>query len=528
MASQTAEVKEAPKTSKKEEPKKENYETDSRITLLFFAAAIFHLFDVASRLRTVEISLFNINYIGYLVFGLLASLICDRFSFKTLSKNILLFTGMYLAPLLFQFISFNSGLSIQFSSALVSLGLIFSLPLYFSLIRGNHRTQVIGTVYLFILLILFIGANWIYARDIIQVYAPDISIDAPGVPLAMTLSYVRKDIIFDGIIGLYDLLKESTISFFTGTINYAIEPFQGKVERGSKEKLGVYLSDFRTFSSSYREGDEAVFNINLYAKSLDFPVDLSLKCILDPEAVLSSNNFLGKIYPKQSYKGVLELEEIIECSFDKISAGEHDILFSAKVSDFTTSAYLKGYFINEETLRTLKSRGIEPLDSFKLSDKSPTAVYTKGPLEVGMELSSKPFISLKENTDFILRISLRNLWSGKLNSISEIYLIVPSDIDVTEFSKTKNQERKSCTSLPTEFQPSCTSSESVYEFSGREIGDINSGEYGTLSFRAKMNIKNSQQFLKNQQFTEKYFKVIAKYDYEVSEKTSFFAEPSPA
>ena len=204
----------------------------------------------------------------------------------------------------------------------------------------------------------------------------------------------------------------------------------------------------------------------------------------------------------------------------------------ARVKDFTTSAYLKGYFMNEETMRGLRTKGIEPLDSLRIQDKNPIAVYTKGPVEVGMELSSKPIVSISdETTSFSLGLSLRNLWNGKIKEVSAIYLIVPKEIKIEGFTGFENIQSGSCDVLLEEQKNGCNSeAENVYYLSSQDLKEIVFDEStNAVVFRARMTIPNSEltSFMGRQQFVQKYFKVITKYNFDVETKTSFFVKSAP-
>lgn len=532
--------KEREKTKKEKERKEKN---ESLITLLFFFSIGFHLWDVVTRLNYAEIPPFHFNYAGYLVFAIIASIAYDEINLKSILRNLGLFTTMYFAPVLLQFISFNIGLPLQMASSLILLGLVFSIPFYFSILRGNHKTQLIGTIYLTILFLLMLGANFNYVEQMSAQFAPELGLDTPGIPMGMTLQYVFKDIIWDGLWGWIELGYNSVASLISGQIQSAIDPFQGKVESGAKEKIGVYLEQVKLMGA-VREGDEIIVTGKLYAKSIDMPVDVEIDCIMDPNSVLpGSRKRASEIYPKLQYKQINDVEETIECSWickkeekdeekcKKVDVGAHDVLMRARVSDFTTSAYLKGYFMNEETMRELRIKGIEPLESMKVQDKNPIAVYTKGPVEVGMELSSKPIISISssEQTSFFLELSLRNLWGGKITEVSDIYLIVPKEIEIEGFTGIEDKiPMQTCDALPDEQKTGCNSqAESVYHLTQKELEGISFDETtNAVVYRAKMNIPNSeiQSFMGRQQFVQKYFKIITKYNFEVEKKTSFFVK----
>lgn len=545
-------AKEDRESSRKEREKKQKEEkrkekNESLITLLFFAGLIFHLWDVLTRLNFSVISLSSFNYIGYIVFAIVASIAYDEINLKSILRNLGVFTAMYLAPVLFQFIFFNIGLPLQMASSFVVLGLIFSIPLYFSLLRGNHKTQLIGTIYLTVLLLLMIGANIQYVEQITTEFSSELGIDAPGIPMGMTLKYIFKDIIFDGIYGWINLGIDSVVSLVTGQIQGAVAPFEGRVESGAKEKLGVYLDEVRTIGSR-REGDEITATGKLYAKSIDTPVDVLINCIIDDESIIPGNQLeANNIYPKKVYKKIKDVEETVECSWSckkadeeknnciKISAGAHDLLMRARVADFTTSAYLKGYFMNEETMRELRMKGVQPLESLKVSEREPIGVYTNGPVKVGMELSSKPLVSISpsEETKFSLLLSLEASWGGKITQISRLYIIVPKEIRLESFTGTDIEIfPATCDIITSEEQRTgCNSEqENVYEIPQEILQETQFDENKkAAAYRAKMSIPNSEinSFMGRQQLTQKYFKLITQYNFDVEKKQNFFVEAAP-
>ncbi|MBI4176731.1 MAG: transglycosylase SLT domain-containing protein, partial [Candidatus Aenigmarchaeota archaeon] len=113
--------------------------------------------------------------------------------------------------------------------------------------------------------------------------------------------------------------------------------------------------------------------------------------------------------------------------------------------NFTTNAYQKAYFMDRERYRAYVRENIDPLTQFGVKDKMPKAIFTNGPVEIGMKV--EPLIPVANEYTVLPAISLTlsnrqqiedkekkviTKWDGKIKNIRELILLLPPGITIHE------------------------------------------------------------------------------------------------
>ena len=215
--------------------------------------------------------------------------------------------------------------------------------------------------------------------------------------------------------------------------------YKGKVERNKIGPLGVFIEEVKTSQPRYYEGEEIIIWGKVKALSLGNSINLNISCHKKDEELYATET-----RPNESFS-IYSLEtRDFECVFDpnkkKIGTpwyadlGIHTITVDAKFN-FETLAYLKSYFIDLERKRDMVREGLDPFKEFGIKDTEPIAVYTDGPVIIGMETTS-PMIEVGEGaiTQPRLGITLENKegWEGRIRSLSELILLTPNGIDISQ------------------------------------------------------------------------------------------------
>lgn len=224
--------------------------------------------------------------------------------------------------------------------------------------------------------------------------------------------------------------------YFSGFDDYALG-----VEENRDRPLGVYLRDIGATSDAVSMDD----TINVFAtlKSLSFKTDekLEIDVVCYEEGFEDMPDKKGIITPRSKFPVKEDEEQPIDCNIDALhlGPGSHNIAIEATFG-FVTSSFLKGYFMLQDQIRSYKSQhpeeGANPLDEFGIIDKNPFAVYTGGPLYIGIRVGLQPIPLPEENFGPTLTVTLdRNPgWEGDLMNVKKFTVAVPPGLKVTKVS----------------------------------------------------------------------------------------------
>ncbi len=218
------------------------------------------------------------------------------------------------------------------------------------------------------------------------------------------------------------------------------DEYEQGIEENREKPLGVYLKDVGVTSETISMSDKA--NVFATLKSQSFKTDKELKIVVDcyesDKQELPDKH--GVITPKKEFNVVEDEEQPVDCNIDaaNLGAGKHDITLEATFG-FPTSAYVKGYFMLQDQIRAYKRQhpedGASPLDEFGIADRSPIAVFTGGPLYVGMGVGLQPIPLPEENYGPTLTITLDRNWpEGELMKVKSLMVAVPPGLKVSKVS----------------------------------------------------------------------------------------------
>ncbi|MEM3154935.1 MAG: hypothetical protein QW165_05245 [Candidatus Woesearchaeota archaeon] len=230
---------------------------------------------------------------------------------------------------------------------------------------------------------------------------------------------------------------------FKRTFFSSIGDYELGIEENRERPLGVYLADVGVASEQVSlDGTVQVFAT---LRSLSFKTDKDLEITLDcyEEGKQDMPDKHGTITPQAKYLLAAEQERPVNCNIDAtdLGPGSHTISLEATF-EFPTSAFVKTYFMEQGSIRSYKQQhpeeGSNPLDEFGITDKSPVAVFTGGPLYIGMGTGAQP-IALPETENYgpTLTVTLdRNAgWSdGELLSVQKFMVSAPTGLKITRIA----------------------------------------------------------------------------------------------
>jgi len=202
--------------------------------------------------------------------------------------------------------------------------------------------------------------------------------------------------------------------------------YVGQVEQNKRGPLGVYLGELEGADPEFYTDEPVTVWATLSGQSLmDNHVDINITCNATNNKYLGEYISKGRVFPSEGFRFRGLLEEYLDCRFNKsqLRSSVNTVAFYASFN-FDTMSYLKTYLIDRERLREMTREGIEPLADY--SDKDPLAVYTSGPIAIGMGTNTPPIaVSAGSPLQPKLGITIENRWEGRLREIDRMIIQTP-------------------------------------------------------------------------------------------------------
>lgn len=380
-----------------------------------------------------------------------------------------------------------------------------------------------GSIYILALVILVTLAV-ISNMDILKLN-PHQDIDV-RTPIINTIRFVGKT--------LGDVYNSAVSGFSSGwklwwqTWERATDPsyYNGQVDQNAEERLGVYITDIKTSQEEFFTDEPVAVWATVEAKSFGKEdITINTNCyakIKDDIKEAKTNPETFKIYDYTV--------QDIDCSFDRniFPEGSHSVVIEA-VFNFQTLSYLKTYFIDKTRALALKRENIDILHNYGITDKNPVAVYTNGPVSIGLGLGSPLKMVDESDTSLMyLGVTISNQWEGVIRKLNSITIIVPSSIEMegSECSHYKF-EKIDCSSLNKDDENWCDD-ERYNVYRSAEGSSLNEKQISNFkTFRCPFRIVNPQELLGDTPITIDYFKVKADYEYNLSKSTTIRVVESP-
>ncbi|MEM4268179.1 MAG: transglycosylase SLT domain-containing protein [Candidatus Woesearchaeota archaeon] len=231
-------------------------------------------------------------------------------------------------------------------------------------------------------------------------------------------------------------LKTGVVSWWNQRIGEATgDYYVGRVEQNTKEQLGIYLVNVKPATATFYDTEPVAVWGSMKGKTLGDTVRTTNRCYLGERKESGFDGPEGKMYPNTSQ--IYDFEQIdLDCSFDPGIAkiGSNYVTF---VSDFNfeTMAYIKRYFIDKSRLRAMSRQRIDPLDNYKITDKNPTAVYTNGPVQLGMsKMDDVALIGVDDLTTVLVGVTIEKnpAWKGGIKEIKSLVIQVPAQFELSD------------------------------------------------------------------------------------------------
>ncbi|MEM4239945.1 MAG: hypothetical protein QXM31_01970 [Candidatus Woesearchaeota archaeon] len=291
--------------------------------------------------------------------------------------------------------------------------------------------------------------------------------------------------------------------------------YTGQVDNAAKKRLGVYLENFRTSEPAFYENTPVIAYATIKAETLDRELPIRVSCEADDgKSVFAADD----IRPNDFFSVITADQFDIDCIWNppKLKKGTYSLKLRTEF-DFSTRAYARAYFMDRDRLREYRVQNIDPLKN--IPDKSPVAVYTSGPVRIGIETGQQP-IALGNAGEALpsMGVTVTNIWEGKVLEMTGIFFIIPKGLKIPTMQGIKYSTVE-CSALPAEEQPACDDTlVNIYSLSSEELALPYYKNLTTKTFRLPLEITDPQKVLGKAPLGVQNFKVSVQYRY-MNERT---------
>ena len=382
--------------------------------------------------------------------------------------------------------------------------------------------------------IIFIG-TWVLAAlpTIYNSAAADLNLGESKIAVFEAIKFVGG-LIKNTVLGIFSALR-SLPGVVTGGVQKQIQYatgdyYTGMVDDNQNEPIGVYLENIQPASSKFFEEDSIVLWGVLRARTLnpDKDVKITTSCYAekDSEKIKGDADPTGPGDELEISVAVME-EKDLTCEFapGKLKEGTWLTYFSSTFN-FDTHSYLKAYFMDQDRLRATRRQDKDPLDVYGIADKNPVAVFTNGPVFVGIQ-TTQPLTGPKagEKNEMRIGVTLENRWQGKIKEIKDLIIKIPPSMSLSFCDY--NIKSEPCNGAECE--------DGKYSVVYRIQEGSEGGKRGKQSLKniesfqsisCRVNVENVDAALGDVPLVTHYFKVSADYLYELKGETSVTVEKS--
>jgi hypothetical protein len=402
--------------------------------------------------------------------------------------------------------------AIKYVAALMMLIAPFWLLAAFFATQSFPNLSLLYTIIWFFLIVFALFPN-------IQTYAEEKGYPLPNsLSPGMVLSYSWEKI-STGITTFYDYMFVKAPAMISEEVSRSIamakgDYYTGQVDAAAKQRLGVYLENFRTSETSFYENTPVIAYATMKAETIDKELKINIACDSDGNASAS------QVRPQSEFSVITSDQYDIDCIWNKglLGKGSHNLRLRAEFP-FTTRAYLKTYIMDRDRLREYRKLGTDPLAN--IPDKNPSAIYTSGPIRVGMGIGQQP-VALGRGGEALssLGVTIDNAWEGKVLDLTGVYIFVPKGLKVSSIEGV-DITQATCEDIPEEERQSCDDTlTNIYALTTNELSLPYYKNLTTKTFRIPIDIDNPEKVLGKAPIAVQNFKVSVQYRYMIERTAS--------
>lgn len=320
-------------------------------------------------------------------------------------------------------------------------------------------------------------------------------------------------------------------NFFTKSYNQSMtniygDYYTGQVEQNQGKPLGVFLEDMKG-DTEFLVGDTIDIWAKLKVQSIrnddetgNDKINITVKCSLKN----GTKAILGEVTPRENFSVTSFEEEFLQCRFKglNLTPGYYQVTFNATFN-FDTQSYLKAYYMDKERKRTLIAGEVDILREYGITDSNPTAIYTGGPVKIGMETTSPLPVGVPdpttENFTSYIGITIDKNWAeGSIKSINDLRITLPEGLIKGEGCD--DFENLPANMIDKTYDSNLVMVSRYWLAKTKRESDNKKGITAPKSYKCSLKLRDRQALLGETPIALRYFKTIINYNYMISRTTS--------
>ncbi len=315
-------------------------------------------------------------------------------------------------------------------------------------------------------------------------------------------------------------LKDRALKKYNETVNFGA--YEATVDKNVAAPLGVNLDNVELTSDKIERGQNidvvGRITVNSIGEETDNKIPIDLKCEAQKSGE-TKNPIAGIITPKDRLELYNLEQEDIECKIAgyQVDVGSYKVKILSSY-DFETFSYMITYFVNRLTLRDLRKSKLDFFTFYKISDRTPNAKSTNGPIKVSIKLVDPPIpVDALESSSPLLSVKIDNIASGVIKNLNSLVIGIPQPLTIDPASCNYPFEQVSS-------PPGLSDADSYnyYSLSSEAMKRKALESIKTHRFECRMKIdgQNSNQLLNNNPYVVKSIRVAVKYKYETTKEVN--------
>lgn len=375
---------------------------------------------------------FMLGVLGWLLVFRQQAPVLSRESLQGLGKSMAIAAAAYLWPVILGKMSFLSP-RVQ----LIIAGMFPVYVIWFVFVEPlTPFLQKLNKIYVISLVIILV------AWGVVALSKGTLNIPGVGgVQYDTKAAFMEfKDLVWESSKVIWEKVVEFsrlTSKAFWDRIDYATGGalYAGQTDPDAEARLGVYIEKTQLSQREFYDDEPVGIWGVLRAETLDRDdhIDLNMRCFANyKNGSTPRNNNVSADSVIPLYASIGRKDRIdVDCLFNRrtLTAGSHTITLFVDF-DFTTSAKQKVYFVDKERADALRRNDIDILEQYGITDKNPVAIYTNGPVMVGMDFREMPVRLSSEPNPVTLGMSIQNRWEGKVKGIKSMAIRMPRSMGI--------------------------------------------------------------------------------------------------
>jgi hypothetical protein len=214
------------------------------------------------------------------------------------------------------------------------------------------------------------------------------------------------------------------------TVSQTLNPgayYTGQVDQSTKKPLGIHITNLRAQDKTITNESPMILYGVVKANSF-----IGESVWIEPACRFDSKDTVAAFVDPIPMEVIFGSSGAFECTFEPNPQWKRDTypVVASATFPFETWSYIKYTFVDEERLRAYARQGVDAKQRLGIME-TPLAIYSAGPVSVGMGGSTQPIAIAPNDENIVQRgtrigITVESAWQkGKLRAIDEWQLKLP-------------------------------------------------------------------------------------------------------